>query len=175
MSSTHERPLFREEQAFVQWWIWAVVLIVALLAWWAFVEQIVFGRPFGSNPVSDGLVWGIFVLCGLALPLFFLRSRLVTTVTPGRLEVHFRLLRRRVFEIRRIASAQPIHYRPIRQFGGWGIRYNRQLGWAYTARGREGVHLVLDDGTGFLVGSQRSGELIDALHEAGLGPAAEEG
>lgn len=172
MSDPLERRLFHEQQAFTQWWVWAIVFLVAVLAWWTFVQQILQGVPFGTQPASDTVVWAIFLLCGLGLPLFFVRCRLLTTVTPASLRIHYRLLRHRLLPIPDIRSCRSIVYRPMRQYGGWGIRYNRQLGWAYTAHGNRGVHLRLADGSQLLVGSQRPGELAAALHEAGV-PYAE--
>lgn len=171
MSHPDDRPLFQEEQAFTQWWLWAIVLLVAAVSWWNFLQQIVWRVPFGTNPAPDGVVWALFVLCGFALPLFFFWSRLVTTVTPDLLRVHLRLLRRREIPLATIRSASSVEFRPLREYGGWGIRYNRSLGWAYTARGRRGVRLRLGDGKGFLVGSQRPDELLAALLEAGVAPA----
>lgn len=37
--------LFHEEQRFRQWWIWLLVLGVAALQWWGYVQQIVLDRP----------------------------------------------------------------------------------------------------------------------------------
>ena len=168
MEDPAERPLFREEQAFTQWWIWGVVLLVAGLAWWTFLQQIVRGVPFGTNPAPDWAVWLILLLAGVGLPLFFLTCRLVTTVTPGHLRVHFRLLRRREIPVADIEGAEAVAYHPIRQFGGWGIRYHARRGWAYTAHGNRGVQLQLAGERRLLVGSQRPDELVAALLHAGL-------
>lgn len=171
MAHAAERPLFREEQGFTQWWIWAVLLLVAGLAWWTFVQQIVRGIPFGTHPAPDWAVWLVLVLCGVGLPLFFLRCRLVTTVTPGRLQVHLRLVRRRDVPVGEILAAEVVEYRPLREYRGWGIRYNAKLGWAYTAHGHRGVRLRLAERRGLLVGSQRPEALVAALEEAGWRPA----
>ncbi len=175
MPHAPERPLFREEQGFTQWWIWSVLLLVAGLAWWTFVQQIVRGIPFGTHPAPDWAVWLVLVLCGVGLPLFFFRCRLVTTVTPGHLRVHLRLVRRRDVPVDRILAAEVIEYRPLREYGGWGIRYNRKLGWAYTAHGHRGVRLRLADDGGLLVGSQRPEALMLALEEAGWQSATSAG
>ena len=45
-----------------------------------------------------------------------------------------------------VLRAEAVRYRPIRQFGGWGIRWGRFGGQAtsvYSIRGNEGVLLVL--------------------------------
>ena len=54
--------LFREKQWLRQWWIWTIVMAIVAVAWWTFVQQILFGVPFGTNPWSDTMVWIIFAL-----------------------------------------------------------------------------------------------------------------
>jgi len=68
--------LFKEVQHVRQPWVWVVVLGIAALQWWGFVQQILLGIPFGSNPAPDA-VMVLFLLCfGIALPLFFVVLRL---------------------------------------------------------------------------------------------------
>jgi hypothetical protein len=47
---------------------------------------------------------------------------------------------------------------PVRDYGGYGIRSNRQ-GTAYIAGGRRGVRLKLANGATLVVGSQKPDEL----------------
>jgi len=56
-------------------------------------------------------------------------------------------------------------YSPIREYGGWGIRYGRK-GTAYNARGNRGVQLELSDGKQVLIGSQKPEELARAIDMA---------
>jgi hypothetical protein len=56
-------------------------------------------------------------------------------------------------------------YRPIRDYGGWGIRYGRG-GKAYNVSGNRGVMLELSDGQKLLIGSQRPEELANAINLA---------
>jgi hypothetical protein len=55
-------------------------------------------------------------------------------------------------------------YRPILEYGGWGVRYSFvRKGWAYTVSGNRGVQLQLANGKRILVGSQRAEELARAI------------
>jgi hypothetical protein len=62
-----------------------------------------------------------------------------------------------------IRSVETRTYRPIRDFGGWGVRWVAK-GIVYHARGNRGVRLILPDER-VLVGSQRPEELARAIAE----------
>jgi hypothetical protein len=67
---------FHERQRLRHFWLVALVAAMALLAWATLVQQIVRGKPVGTNPMSD---WGVIVvwfLMGVGLPL----ARSVVTV-----------------------------------------------------------------------------------------------
>jgi hypothetical protein len=166
--SDGESILFREEQRFTETWIRVLVSAIVIVSWWTFVQQIVLGRPFGTNPAPDGLVWAIFAFAGIALPLFFLLSRLVTVVTPTDLRLHFVLLKRRTIPLASIRRAEARDYRPIREYGGWGIRWAGKRGWACATRGHRGVLLEIEGQKPLLVGSDRPEAFVEALTRAGV-------
>ena len=56
-------------------------------------------------------------------------------------------------------------YRPILEYGGWGIRCGWK-GMAYNVSGNQGVQLELANGKRILIGSQRAEELAKAIGEA---------
>jgi hypothetical protein len=61
-----------------------------------------------------------------------------------------------------VKSCEVRTYRPIREYGGWGIRRGRQ-GRAYSIKGIQGVQLELASGDRVLIGSQKSDELFIAI------------
>mgnify|MGYP001105476619 CR=1 FL=1 len=66
------------------------------------------------------------------------------------------------FEAAEVSEHHARKYRPILEYGGWGIR----RGWkgrAYNVSGNEGVQLVLRDGRRVLIGSARPCELDAAI------------
>jgi len=155
--------LFREVQRFRQPWILALLLgIVAIFAW-GFVQQIVLGVPWGNNPASDTLMWVLLLFIG-ALVVFILAIRLEVTVSAAGLSVRFfpLHLRSRHFGRSEIVEHRAMAYHPLRDFGGWGIRYGR-TGWAYIVRGTEGVLVRTFDGRQLLIGSLRAVELDAAI------------
>lgn len=157
---------FHEEQRFRQPWIWALVLGIAALQWWAWVQQIVLGRPFGDNPGPDWMVWLFLILFGVGLPLLFVVLRLVVEVRDNGIWLRFFPLTKRSIPFEEIRQVEAVDYKPIRQYGGWGIRglgSNR----AYNVRGSQGVRLYLRNGDELVIGSQRPQALALAI-DAGL-------
>lgn len=164
----HSSVLFREEQRFRQIWIWLLILLVAGLQWWGFIQQIILGQPWGDNPAPDWMVVALWLLFGIGMPLFFVYLRLIVTVTSETVDVHFRPLMRRKISIADVATVEAETYSPLRQFGGWGIRglgKNR----AYSISGNQGVALMLNNGDRILIGSLRANELALAIETAHSG------
>jgi hypothetical protein len=155
--------LFREVQRFRDvWWIMTLVFGIAAIQWWIFLGQIVGGAPMGNRPAPDGVVLLIWLLFGIGLPVLFLLLRLEVEVTPDGVTIRFAPLFVRLIDRRDIAGAEPLTYRPLGEFGGWGVR-----GWggrvAYNVRGDQGVELTLRDGRRVLIGTQRATELAAAI------------
>ncbi|MBI3946454.1 MAG: hypothetical protein HY321_11085 [Armatimonadetes bacterium] len=61
-----------------------------------------------------------------------------------------------------IRHVEAVSYRPLAEFGGWGIRFGMDGTRAYNARGDRGVRIETTRRR-FLVGSQRPAELAEAL------------
>jgi len=141
-----------------------VVGIIAGIAWAVFLAQVVSGIPVGNHPAPDAAVWAIWAAFGIAFPALFAVMRLETKVQDDRLGYRFFPIHLswRMIPREDIVSAVPTTYRPLREFGGWGIRFGRR-GRAYTVSGTGGVWITLRDGREFLLGSRRPGDLAEAL------------
>lgn len=163
---------FREVQKFRQPWVW--VLLLGTVGWMLYifgsglVYQLGSGRPWGNNPMSDtGLVVTslvCFAICGGLLWLFWIMA-LIVEVRDEALYIHFKPLKRRTVVYSDIAKVEAVRYRPIVDYGGWGIRRGRN-GWAYNISGDRGVRLDFDDGSDLMIGSQRFVELAAAIDRA---------
>jgi hypothetical protein len=115
-------------------------------------------------------VWGI-ALVGLVILAGVLTMRLSTTVTREDVQVRYGPLYSLRVPVSEIARAEAILYRPVRDYGGWGIRGTRKHR-LLNARGDRGVLITRRDGSTVLIGSQKPRELLDAL--ALLGVATED-
>jgi hypothetical protein len=156
-------PLYREEQRFRQWWLWSLVVVVAALVWWVFVEQVILGHRVGENPLPDWGAWLLMALIGVGLPLLFLSTKLVTEVTADQLVIRYRPMTRRNIPLAEIEQATARTYRPVSEYGGWGVKGWSRRNIAYNVSGNRGVQLVLKDGRRVLVGSQRAEELAQVI------------
>ena len=155
---------FHEVQWFRQPWLWIIILIVPCLCIWAFIQQIILDKPFGNNPASDTLLMVLCIIFGLGLPLLFLMLRLITEIRSDGVYYRFapfhRSFRKILFE--EIIKYEIRTYKPIREYGGWGIRYGSS-GIAYNVSGNRGLQLELSGGKKILIGSQRPYELFEAI------------
>ena len=93
--------------------------------------------------------------------------RQTTTVSTDAVTVRFGVLYRTRIPLSDVRQAEAIEYRPIKDYGGWGIRgFGRKR--ALNARGNRGVLLTRADGSTVLIGSQKPRELLGALSQAGV-------
>ena len=163
--------LFHETQRFRQPWLIAIIIASALptvgLFGYAMVSQFIFNKPFGDGAIPDMALLLLGLAC--ALPMLgviwlFVVANLQTTVGPDGLYIRFYPfhLSQRKIPLEKVVSFRALTYRPIREYGGWGLRFAKR-GRAYNVSGRESVRLEFSDGKHLLIGSQRSKELAAAI------------
>lgn len=158
---------FREVQRFTQPWLWIVLLVPAAFAWWAVIQQVVLGVPFGSNPGSDMLVIMLWLAIGVAMPGFMASLHLITEVHEDGIYARFMPfhLRWRRFAFDDLRSIEARKYSPIMDYGGWGIRWSF-AGTAYNVKGNMGIQLVLHSGKRILIGTQHPDAFMAGLAQA---------
>ena len=158
---------FREEQRMLDSRVLRpVILLVTLVVWWGFIEQVVLGRPWGTNPGPDWVLWLILPVFGIGFPLFFMRLRLIVEVRNGYLDIRFAPLARRKISFSEIERAEPRTYRPIAEYGGWGMKGWSRRKMAYSVSGNQGVDVHLRDGNSVMIGSRDPKKLARALVKA---------
>lgn len=160
---------FREVQQFRQPWLWVLMGGIALstvnVMGYGMVKQLVLGQPWGDKPMSDlGLaVFGpAMMLVGTAPCALFYLLKLVTEVGDEGVTLQFVPLPRKTIRFEEIARCEARTYRPIADYGGWGIKMGR-AGRAYTVSGNRGVMLELAGGKRLLIGSQQAEALAQAI------------
>ena len=153
--------VFREVQRFRQAWVWVLLLLVLL----ALIVPVIGGS-------SGPLVSLVMVLAGSGLIWLFFVMRLVTEVRADGIYLGFFPFSSQKILYATIVGHRVREYRPIREYGGWGVRFNRS-GRAYTVSGNLGVQLELSNGKGLLIGTQDPDEFLRAIGTAGSGSAEE--
>jgi hypothetical protein len=158
-----DQPVFREDQRFTQPWLWALVIVAAVAVWVVVVAQLV-----GSGGEESGWALAILaVVVGVGLPVLFATIRLTVEVFTDRVEIRFRPFVRRTIEFDSVIGAEAVTYRPVREYGGWGVKGWSRRKVAYNVRGDRGVLLTLVDGRTVLLGSQRAPDLEAAIDPLG--------
>jgi len=160
----HNDVIYHEVQRLRQVWLWVIVLGITALMWYTAIMQLLFHTPVGTNPMSDPLAFVFWLFFGLGFPILFFNAKLETVVLGDGIHIRFFpfQLRPKKVAFTELKSCEAKTYRPLLEYGGWGIRLGAK-GWAYNTSGREGVELQLRDGKTLLIGSQRSEELYQAL------------
>jgi hypothetical protein len=159
---------FQETQRISMWWVWLAVFVPAVIMASIFVQQIVFCQPHGEHPGPDWLVWVLTVFLCLCVPALLLVLRLTVTIDEGGIHIRYYPFVRRTIPFTDIRAFQARRYRPVREFGGWGIRTGLGKKSAYNAKGDLGVELYLRDMRSVMIGSQRHEELAATLRTHGL-------
>ena len=146
---------FIEIQQFRQGWLLAIVL--AALIYIGFMV-------FRNWPMSgtNMLIYGAIALALVLVPVFILSIKMVTEVKNDAIHIRFFPLKREIIPFSEIAKCDARQYSPIKEYGGWGIRYGTK-GMAYNVSGDRGVQLELVNGKRLLIGSQRSEELVKTI------------
>ncbi|MFH1417882.1 MAG: DUF6141 family protein [Planctomycetota bacterium] len=154
---------FTEAQRVRQPWLWILLVLLAAIAWYAFISQVILGEPFGQNPAPDFVVWLLVLIIGVGMPLLFGCIRLVTAVDDCGIHVRFFPFKTRTFSFADVKHCEPRRYRPLIEYGGWGWRWSPWRGWAYSISGKDGVQLELTGCKRVLIGTQRPEDLATAI------------
>ena len=156
---TSTSPALRETQRFfdnrVFRWALGGVLLLG-------VTSLAIAMHSGAGGEALGALGG-----ALLVTLLVGRMGLVTEVTGGQLRVRLWPFPSKTYALADIESAEVRAYRPIREYGGWGLRFGPS-GMAWNAYGDRGVQLVLRSGRRVLIGSQDAEALARAI-QARLG------
>jgi hypothetical protein len=162
---------FHEEQQFRQPWIWLLLLLTTVCITGTFAHgiytQLYLGQTWGDRPMSNTalvIAAAFSFLISAGLTLLFYKLKLITVVNADGVHIRFFPLTRRKISFDSITSCRARTYRPIREYGGWGIRFSRS-GKAYNVSGNRGVQLELKQDRPLLIGSQMPEELADVINQ----------
>jgi len=165
MLDQESNVVFREVQ---RWGLGFRCLLVVFLLLAAAVGVFAGVMSMRQEPTElPGVV--IAVSCGVLIPLgiavLLWVTRLETEVRTDGLYVRYFPFHRRFrrFDAEDLSECFARKYRPIREYGGWGIRCGWKGGRAYNVSGNEGVQLVFKNGKRLLIGSKEANKLEAAI------------
>ncbi len=152
------------------WWVVLIVVAVTSLMWYGFIQQIIYGYPFGTNPASDPVLIVLWLLFGIGFPIFFLSLKLTTTVTEMAIYVQFKplMIKQQTIPFSEITSIQVETYHPIKEFWGYGIRLSIDGAKAYNIKGNHGIRIELKNGKKMLIGTQKTDEIKEVLESINI-------
>ena len=164
--------LFREEQQFRQWW-WIVLILGAtipamVMCIYALYQQTVRGIQVGDSPAPNGVLVIVLVFLCIMLWGYFSLKLEVWIDQDG---IHYRFFplisKKRLISKVEIQRFEIRKYKPIIEYGGWGVRrgFGRKWQRAYNVSGNIGLQLYLTNGKKVLFGTQKSQAIMYATEE----------
>lgn len=160
------QTIFKEKQSFTIWWLYILLLGLNAILIYGFYQQVIMGKPYGSQPASDTFLI-VFTLLMLLFTLFMLSLRLDTLINKEGIAVRFYPIHQKYkfYPWEEIESYELRTYQPIKEYGGWGIRRGVNKSRALNVKGNQGLQLVFKDGSKLLIGTQDAEQLAKLLGE----------
>jgi len=170
MENTIYSEVQRFRQPFLYMFLMALLLIILFVMVFSFIGPYLIDTPASAKEAmdSDDIIINISAMVLLSIfiiVLYFLK--LETHIKDGSVYVRLFPIKIKYREIpsSKIASYYSREYRPILEYGGWGIRFSfAGKGMAYNAFGNEGIQFELKNGKKVLIGTQKSNEFLMALN-----------
>ena len=181
---------FSEQQRLNRWLVLPIFIPIILLFIIGCIIQLGLGKPWGNNPLPDvGLIIITFVMLLLSANILWIHLRTFI----DRDGIHIRMwmcpfyVKTKSFLWVDIAEVYIRKYRPVAEYGGWGIQNGKDgrnplenlrfsvgkikipqketNNMAYNMSGNIGLQLVMKDGKKILIGTHKSDELSEVLQK----------
>jgi len=157
--------LFREEQGLMKIVLFFIIGMFVLMIG-AIVIVLVQMQQDGVEQSSA--IWGVFglsiIIMGFTFALIF-KMRLITEIDHKTIEFRIKPFRTTVLQWEEVQQAYVRRYKPVWEYGGWGIRYSFRNGRAYNMSGNVGLQLLMNDGRKILIGTQKGEKLTQILEQ----------
>ena len=143
---------FYEIQQFRAIWVWAIIFI----SLYALILTII--------GIASILLSIILVSIGFGFFWLFYRMYLLTVIKEDGIQIKFFPFTDFMIPFNKINDYKIKEYRPIIDYGGWGIRFNKS-GKAYTVSGKIGLQIDLSNGKSILIGTQKPDVLLYSVNK----------
>jgi hypothetical protein len=132
-----DQPQYSEKSGFPQWIFWLIAIIPASVLLYTRLAY-----PQEEEPFD---LFGLIIAGGVALLLYVIKLKV--NINAEGISYQFPPFHNKPnllsWEI--IESLELMKINPLKEFGGWGLRYGK-LGTAYTTRGRYILHIKRHSG-----------------------------
>ena len=155
---------FNETQQFRQWWMWLTLALIELSVIF-FAFRLLTGDVNTGRPAALFTIILVLIIPSLITVLIYI-MRLETRITPEGVYVRYYPIFTtfKFYPWDGIADAYTRTYRPIREYGGYGLRYQMfRKSRAYNISGNQGIQLEFSDGNKLLIGTQKPEEAQAAI------------
>ena len=156
--------IFCEQQSFA-FWLRSFIVFSMLVAMGVVLFEL-FQKRAELKPANLPTAIAVIIIISVVMTLLFYSAKLKTQVQNDGLYIKFFPfhLRYKKFSADNIAQCFSRQYKPIREYGGWGIRCSWcGAGKAYNVSGNQGVQIIFENGKKLLIGSQKPQELALAI------------
>lgn len=167
MKQSDDRLFFVEEQRFKQAWLWTAIIVMDIAVCLPLLSRYLhLLRSLNFRPGDSFSLLVAPIICS-AITALFINLRLITKIDARGISLQFKPFHRRSILIlyQDIKSRHMRTYRPIIEYGGWGIKQGSD-GLSYSVSGNQGLQLVLSDDRRILIGTQRPVQLLNAFDSA---------
>jgi hypothetical protein len=157
---------FTENQKFKQLWLWIIINIPVITTLFLLLNRFFMKNAPQNQQEHDTITLIILAFLLLLVPLLFFVLELRTRVTGNAIYIQFFPFHTKwlCFSFSEIASFSNVTYRPLLEYGGWGIRYSLN-GKAYNVSGNRGIRLIFKDGKKLLIGSRDPDRFEKAIRD----------
>tara|TARA_B100000029_G_scaffold425274_1_gene433544 strand:- start:715 stop:1194 length:480 start_codon:yes stop_codon:yes gene_type:complete len=153
LKDLREENNYYEIQQFRQIWVWLILLLVEFALLFTILSGMI-----------NLLVSIIIISIGFGFIWLLYRMKLITIINEDGINIIFAPFTNFIIPFNKIKKYQIRQYRPIIEYGGWGIRYSK-YGKAYNVSGKIGLQIELSNGKRLLIGTQNPDALLQTLNE----------
>ena len=143
---------FYEIQQFREVWVWAIIFIV------------LYALTLTIIGIASIILSIILISIGFGFIWLFYRMYLLTVIKEDGIQIKFFPFTDFIIPFNKIKDYKIREYRPIIDYGGWGIRFNK-CGKAYTVSGKIGLQIELSNGKKILIGTQKPDALLQSVNK----------
>ena len=151
--------LFKETQQANLGCKWIIFIALYVLMFWALYEQLI-------AKDLKGMLAIIFSVAAIVIfNITIVLMKLETEIDETKIAFKFRPYHKKqiVIDFKEISKLYIRNYKPMKEFGGYGIQRSIRNGRCYNVSGRIGLQLLLQNGKKVLIGTQKPKELEQVI------------